>query len=180
MRHPSSVNDHPPLHAERVIEVLNRHEVQYLLVGGGAALLHGAQHPTLDFCLLPRSDNENLDRLAAALIELGAYLRVGGLTDDEARSLPTIIDGRSLRNMEISTWRTGAGDVDVVLHLRADDGVRVDFDNLSQRALAVEVVGLDVHVVGLRDLIESKRFAGRDKDLEALPELERLLEEERP
>lgn len=136
--------------------------------------------PTLDFDLLPRSDDENLDRLAAALIELGAYLRVGGLTDDEARSLPTIIDGRSLRGMVLSTWRTGAGDVDVLRHLRAEDGVRVDFENLSQRALAVEVVGLDVHVVGLRDLIGSKRFAGRDKDLEVLPELERLLDEERP
>ncbi len=173
------MDDHPPLHAEQVIEVLDRHGVQYLLVGGVAALLHGAHRPTLDFDLLPRSDEENLNRLAAALVELDAYLRVGGLTDDEARSLPTVIDGRSLRGMEISTWRTAAGDVDVLRHLRAEDGERVDFEDLSQRALGVEVIGIDVRVVGLRDLIESKRCAGRDKDHEALPELERLLDEER-
>ena len=54
------VGDHPPLQIERVIEVLDRHAVQYMLIGGVAALLHGAQRPTLDLDLLPHSDRENL------------------------------------------------------------------------------------------------------------------------
>ena len=117
-----ATGDHPPLESERIIEALDRHGVQYLLVGGLAAMLHGAQRPTLDLDLLPRSDAEHLERLAAALVDLGAFLRVGGLTDDEARALPTIIDGPSLRGMEISTWRTDAGDVDVLRHLRNEAG----------------------------------------------------------
>jgi len=43
------------------------------------------------------------------------------------------------------------------------------------RSLVIEVVGIDVQLAGLRDIVASKRFAGRDKDREALPELERLL-----
>jgi len=37
-----------------------------------------------------------------------------------------------------------------------------------------EIGGLVVHVAGLDDIIASKEYAGRDKDLEALPELRRL------
>ena len=169
------VGDHPPLQIERVIEVLDRHAVRYMLIGGVAGLLHGAQRPTLDLDLLPNSDRENLGRLAAALLELGAYLRVGGLTDDEARPLPTVVDGKSLEGMEISTWRTAAGDIDVLHYLRDDLGERLRYDDLTVRSLVIEVVGIDVQLAGLRDIVASKRFAGRDKDREALPELERLL-----
>jgi hypothetical protein len=172
------MSDHPPLHTERVIEVLDRHAVRYLLIGGVAGLLHGAQRPTLDLDLLPRSDAENLDRLAAALVEMGAYLRVGGLSDEEARSLPMMIDSRSLRDMEVSTWRTTEGDIDVLRHLRNEGGERLGYDELSDRSLTIKVVGIDVRLAGLRDIVASKRFAGRDKDREALPELERLLDAE--
>ena len=106
---------------------------------------------------------------------MGAYLRVGGLTDDEARALPTVVDGKSLEGMEISTWRTAAGDIDVLHYLRDDLGERLRYDDLTVRSLVIEVVGIDVQLAGLRDIVASKRFAGRDKDREALPELERLL-----
>lgn len=70
---------------------------------------------------------DNLDRLAAALRELGAYLRVGGLADDEARALPLVLDGAALARMEISTCRTDAGDLDVLRDLRATDGRRLGY-----------------------------------------------------
>jgi len=77
--------------------------------------------------------------------------------------------------MEISTWRTAAGDIDVLHYLRDDLGERLRYDDLTVRSLVIEVVGIDVQLAGLRDIVASKRFAGRDKDREALPELERLL-----
>lgn len=156
---------------------LDRHAVVYLLVGGVAARFHGAERPTQDIDVLPRTDRENLDRLAAALTELGAFLRIGGMTDEEARALPVVIDGRSLEGMEISTWRTEAGDLDVLQHLRDERGDRVTFETLEPRGTAIEVVGVEVRLAGLADIAASKRFAARDKDHEALPELERLLRE---
>lgn len=71
--------DQPEVDVLRIVRVLERHGVEYLLVGGVAAALHGAQRPTRDFdCVAQRSD-ANLQRLAAAMRELKARLRVGGL-----------------------------------------------------------------------------------------------------
>ena len=80
----------------RIAECLDRHGVEYLIVGGLGAQLRGATRPTGDFDSLPRTTAENLDRLASAMRELNAFLRVEGLSDEEARELPTRIDAVSL------------------------------------------------------------------------------------
>ena len=75
--------------------------------------------------------------------------------------------------MEISTWRTDAGDLDVLAALRDGDGRRVTFGELVRRSTSTSVGGLTIRLAALDD-IESKRFANREKDQEALPELEQL------
>jgi hypothetical protein len=167
----------PPLDVKRIVTALDRHGVQYLLIGGLAASLYGAQRVTQDIDVLARADGENLERLAAALLELGAFLRVGGLSDAEARALPVLVDGRTLAATDVSTWRTDAGDVDVLATIRGVGGERRQFGDLVGRSNETVVTGVVVRVAALQDIVESKRFAGRDKDLEALPELERLLED---
>lgn len=166
--------DHPALDIDRIIEVFARHGVDYLLIGGVAGRLYGAERLTFDLDVLARHEIDNLDRVAEALAELGAFLRVSGLNDDEARALPVILDGAALAAMEISTWRTDAGDIDVLAYLRDAAGRRVGFADLADRAREISVGGTAVRVAGLADIIESKRFADRDKDRDAVPELERL------
>jgi hypothetical protein len=166
--------DGPALDRARILEVLDRHGVEYLVVGGIGAQLHGATRPTGDFDSLPSTTDENLGRLAAALLELNAFLRVGGLSDEEARSLPTRVDAMSLGRLEISTWRTDAGDLDVLTVLRRRDGARAAYADLIDRALDVRVDGIVVTVAGLDDIIASKEFADRPKDRDALDELRRL------
>lgn len=99
---------------ERIVRCLDQHGVLYLVVGGIGARLYGAQRRTFDFDSLPKTSKENLGRLAAAMRELTAHLRVGGLSDQEAKALPTQIDADFLGRMDISTWRTDAGDLDVL------------------------------------------------------------------
>ena len=117
--------DPPALNIDRIIEVFGRHGVDYLLVGGVASRLYGAERLTFDVDVLARHEIDNLDRVADALTELGAFLRVSGLDDEEARALPVILDGAALTAFEISTWRTDAGDIDVLAHLRDAAGRRV-------------------------------------------------------
>ncbi len=118
----------------RLTAVLNRHRVDYVLVGGLAATLHGALRPTLDLdCLVERSD-ENLSRMAAAMRELNARLRVQGLDDAEAALLPVVLDGSALTGMEISTWRTDAGALDVLTDIPDRNGRRRYYDELVERA----------------------------------------------
>ena len=48
----------------RIVEVLNQHRVEYVLVGGYAAQLYGARRPTYDIDIAPATTLENLNRLA--------------------------------------------------------------------------------------------------------------------
>jgi hypothetical protein len=99
---------------ERILASLDRHGVEYILVGGLGARAHGATRPTMDLEFVPLSTSENLDRLADGLRELDARLRVAGMTDEEARQLPVVIDAATLRGFGSTTWRTDAGSIDVL------------------------------------------------------------------
>ena len=76
----------------RIVEVLDRHHVEYLLIGGVAALSHGSQRRTTDFDCLTKRGSDNFGRLSAAMKELGARIRAEGLSDEEAASLPAQFD----------------------------------------------------------------------------------------
>lgn len=56
----------------RILETLDRHQVDYLVIGGVAANLHGSNQPTRDLDLTYETSMANRERLAAALRELGA------------------------------------------------------------------------------------------------------------
>jgi hypothetical protein len=168
----------PTLDIARLLEVLERHEVDYLVVGGVAAIAHGATRPTSDVDCLVRRSRENLSRLAAAMRELHARLRVGGMSDEEASALPTPLDADSLARLAISTWRTDAGDFDVLTDIPGRHGALRGYEELIARAALQAVGGIVVRVAALDDVIASKEAADRPKDREALPELRRLAAEE--
>lgn len=69
----------PDFDLERILTTLDRHDVRYLLVGGLGARAHGATRPTQDVDFVLHSTRENLERLATAMRELGARLRVARL-----------------------------------------------------------------------------------------------------
>ncbi|MBW4079156.1 MAG: hypothetical protein HIU84_11725 [Acidobacteria bacterium] len=96
--------DGPNLDFRRLITVLDRHEVDYVLVGGAAAAILGAERLTQDVdCVISR-ELTNLERVAATLRELDARLRVAGMSDEEARALNVQLDVHSLQRMGNSTW----------------------------------------------------------------------------
>ena len=160
----------PQPDAARVFEVLSNHDVNFVLVGGYAAIAHGATRVTRDIDLVPKNSDENLTRLAGALLELNAGARVEGV--DERVHRP--IDAYVLRN-ELSTWRTDAGDVDVILWLPGAEKSTLPFERLEHDATSFELrSGVRVLVASLDHIIESKVATGRDPDLVALPELRQL------
>jgi len=98
---------------------------------------------------VPRGEPDNLRRLANALRQLGARLRMGGMTDDEARLLPVRLDAETLRSFGSSTWMTDARPIDILRELRDRTGRDVSFETLRSRTLDHEIGGLVVHVAGL-------------------------------
>jgi hypothetical protein len=154
-----------------LIEVLDRHQVEYLIVGGAAAVAYGAERLTEDADCVVSRDRTNLVRLASALRELNARLRVAGMSDAEARRLPVQIDAISLDMAGMSTWMTDAGPFDVLAGLEGSDGRLVPYEELAERATTLRGESVLIRAASLDDIIRAKERADRPKDREALPEL---------
>lgn len=153
---------------EVILPVLGRYEVDFLVIGGVAVIVHGYPRNTFDLDILPAPGTENKVRLAGALRELDARA-----FDEEAREIPLDLshpDGLAVGNLFLTTK---AGAFDLV------NGVRPDLKRyraLDSRSITVTMGDLSVKVIGRDDLIAMKREAGREQDLAdiaALTEVER-------
>jgi hypothetical protein len=127
-----SAPDAPDFDEERIIRVLDRHEVQYVLVGGLGAVFHGATRPTMDFDMCASWELANLGRLADALNELAGKLKVRDLPAH--MELPKA-DARLLHESVVTTWRTSAGDIDILVGIPSDPYSDLErFEALRSRA----------------------------------------------
>jgi hypothetical protein len=154
----------------RLLEVLDRHEVAYVLIGGFAAVIHGAPLRTDDADICPAGDASNRRRLAAALEELDARIRL----PDDPQGVAFPHDAEFLGRVGVWNLVTRFGPLDISFVPSGTGG----YDDLRRDAEWYDLEdGLVVHVAALADVIRSKQAAGRDKDRAALPLLRRLLEQ---
>jgi hypothetical protein len=161
----------PPLHAGDLFQVLAAHRVDYVVVGGLAAVIHGAGRVTFDIDVVPDWTAANLDRLAAALTSIDARLRVPGA----AEPVTFDISAASLRGFEVSTWRTRLGELDIISGTPRGRGQALaDYADLATRAQSRDAFGVTILIADLDDIIHSKQALAREPDLAALPELHRL------
>lgn len=154
----------------RVCEILNEERVEYLILGGFAAIIHGSPLPTKDIDILPSRGRENLDRLGRALTRMNAMIRISG------EPVATRIDGAFLANMpHMLNLVTDFGEMDLTFSPAGKAG---DFEGWKSSATD-ELIddGLVVSVASLDDIIDSKQAANRAKDQAALPYLESLRDE---
>jgi len=156
----------PALDIERILSTLDRHGVDYVLIGGLAARLHGSPLLTEDVDITPSTERENLRRLAEAIKEMDAELRVAGAPE----GVPFAFDERSFGSFTSMTLVTRFGFLDLCFR---PDGTR-GYPELIEAAETYEVYGLAISVASLDDVIRSKTAAGRERDLQALPTLRAL------
>jgi len=154
----------------RICEILNEEQVDYVVVGGFAAVVRGSSLPTRDIDIVPSRTRENLDRLARALTRMNAAIP----TDDD--SVVTRIDGAFLANMPFMlNLVTDFGDMDLTFTPAGKAG---GYEGWRSGATVEEVrEGLHVAVASLDDVIDSKQAANRAKDQASLPYLESLRDE---
>lgn len=160
----------PQLSATRILSVLNKHGVQYVVIGAFAAISQRAPiPPTRDIDFTPEASRANLDRLSAALKELHARIR----TDRLPEGLAFDHDGASLANAIVWNLICPDGEFDLSFQPAAFAG---GYSDLTPNAHRMSVDGVEVLVASLGDVIRSKEAAGRPKDLRVLPTLYRHLE----
>jgi hypothetical protein len=144
----------PEFDPENALEVLARHHVRFVLIGGLAGNVLGSPSATFDLDICYARDDENLEHLASALKDLRARLR--GAPDDT----PFILQAATLKAGDHFTFTTSAGSLDCLGTPAGTDG----FSDLISRATWHELVGHRVAVASLDDLIKMKQAAGRRKD----------------
>jgi hypothetical protein len=157
----------PPFDPLTALRTLIDHRVRFVLIGGYAGALRGSPVITGDVDICYARDDENLQRLAAALQALESHLR--GAPPD----VPFLLDAATLRAADHFTFTTTAGPVDCLGTPAGTEG----FDDLDASATDEDLDGLVVRVASLDDLIRMKRAAGRPADLIAVEWLSALRDE---
>jgi hypothetical protein len=147
----------PAFDPTKAFRTLNRYHVRYVVIGGLASEFLGAAIGTNDIDICYERTPANMDRLSEALKDLHAVLRVARVDED----LPFILDGRTLAAGDSFTFRSDAGDLDVLGTPSGTGGFR----DLDADATTYDLGdGLLVRVVSLDDLIRMKEAASRPKD----------------
>ncbi|TAK52102.1 MAG: hypothetical protein EPO25_14620 [Gammaproteobacteria bacterium] len=150
----------------RILEVLEQHGVEYVVVGGVAAVLQGAPVTTFDIDALIKVDSANIDRLAQVLAILDARYR-------EHRDLrPTPSDLSAGGHLLLAT---NGGPLDLLGFI----GGGKRYEDVADSARRISVGDLTIRVLSIEALIADKQALGRDKDLVVVRILEAILNRQR-
>jgi hypothetical protein len=141
---------------ERILKALARRQVRYVLIGASAARLQGFPRLTADADITPARDADNLERLAAALRDLGARV----YTESIPEGLPFSCDPRTLSSAGVWNLITDAGRLDVIFEPSGTRG----YDDLTASAVTYEAFGLEVRAASLEDILRSKLASNRPQD----------------
>ncbi|MEX2215306.1 MAG: hypothetical protein WD768_14330 [Phycisphaeraceae bacterium] len=146
---------------ERFAEVMHRHGVKYIVIGGQAETLHGSARITYDIDVCYQRSRENLERLSKALREMKVSLR-GAPAD-----LPFLVDARTLESGCNFTFNSIFDAVDFLGFVEPIGG----FEEVAMNATSYVIDGLTIAAISLDDLIRIKRHLNRPKDRESLMHL---------
>ena len=151
---------------DRFLGVLHSHHVEFVVIGGIAARVHGSARITQDVDIVYARSDANVGRLVKALAPLNPYPRGAPPNLPFDWSVKTIKGGLNF------TLTTTLGAIDLLGEVVG--GGR--YEDLASHCVTEKLFGHATHVVSLPWLIRLKRAAGRVRDFEAIAELELLVE----
>lgn len=141
-------------------------EVEFIVVGGFGAILHGSSYVTRDLDVCAVLTQSNVEKLRYSLRDLHPTHRHN---PNKLSFLDNPAPGALIKNLYLNT---DLGPLDLLSEITGVGG----FDRVASRAIEVEMFGQRVRVISLEDLIAAKEALGRDKDLLAAKELRAILE----
>jgi predicted nucleotidyltransferase len=150
----------------QLIQRLCDADIEFVIVGGFAAVLHGSSLVTRDLDICAVLTAENVQKLRSAFRDVHPAHR---LTSQKLSFLENPEPGVEVHNLYL---RTDLGPLDVLGSIL---GVG-DFERIRGQAAEVELFGRRCRVISLDDLIRAKEALGREKDQLAAKELRAIRE----
>jgi hypothetical protein len=150
-----------------LLAVLCDSGIEFIIVGGVAAVLQGAPITTTDLDIVHRRTPANVSRLLQVLLQLDATMRYD-MARRGLRPTAEMLAGRGQINLS-----TSLGPIDPLCQLGDGQG----YDELLPHSISVRDEGRVLHVLDLPTLIAAKTRAGRPKDRLVLPILIATLQE---
>jgi hypothetical protein len=158
----------PELDILDLLRILAQNNVDFIVIGGVAAVLHGAPVATFDLDIVHARSEENIGHLAEALRSLGAFYR------EHPHTRPSPV-ADLLAGPGHHLLMTRAGALDLLGEVAGGES----FGDLMPQSNMIELEpGLSVRILSLAALIGLKERLGRDKDRATLAILRRTLEEQ--
>ena len=140
-----------PTQAQDVAAAFAKNKVDYMFIGKSGAILLGYPGTTQDVDVFPRKDSENGRRIVLALRELGF-------------EIDSALEADIIRGKHFVQIKNGPFDIDLVF---APDGI----ENYDEAKTRIDLSS-GFPVANIKDIIESKRAAGRPRDAIELPQLQ--------
>lgn len=141
---------------EEFISLLNKHSVQYMIVGGYALAFHGKPRYTGDIDIWIGISEQNASRLLKVIKDFG-LASLGFVKEDFLKEGFISQIGRPPLRIDI---------------LNSIDGV--DFNDAYKSVQIIELEELKVPYIGLGDFIKNKQATGRKKDLLDIKEIKKV------
>ena len=149
-----------------ILNALHDRHVEFVIVGGVAAALHGGSRVTFDLDLVPSLAPASWQAAVDLLWSLGARPRIPEPVE-RIRDVDHVRRWRREKGMLALNFRTTDGGMEIDLLVGESDA----FDELRQRAVDVTVNQRTFFVASIDDLISMKQRAGRPQDLLDIAEL---------
>ena len=142
------------------IELLNKHDAKYMIVGAHALSFHGRPRHTGDLDIWIKPNNENAEKLVQVMKDFGfgslGLSREDFLKEDSVTQL-----GYPPLRIDILNSISG-----------------VEFDEGYDSKITADIDGLTVQFINIGHFIANKKAVGRNKDLGDIEALEELKKEQ--
>jgi hypothetical protein len=139
---------------EELIRRLSTANVDFVIVGGIAAALHGSRRLTDDLDICYAVDSRNLEALGEVLVGLEA--RLWGVDEE----LPFAPDAHTLSRVQLLTLETTAGRLDLMTR---PDGAP-PYEELKAGSEVMDLGSGLARVASIEHLIAMKQASGREQD----------------
>ena len=162
----SKHNNQSEINLSILLEELLKANIEFVLVGGLAAVIQGAPITTIDVDIVHNQTHDNISKLIVFLKSINAYYR----RMDNKIIKPKIDD---ISGKGHALFSTSLGPLDVLSTIEND----MNYHDLLTHSINVDFKGFFINVLDLKMLVELKRTSKELKDKQRLPILEEVLKQ---